>query len=718
MNQRQIPPQHKHWKEFTRPATTTDFGKVKEAYAAGDYTTVIELLDSKMFHNIGQRSKGIATTPNAMFQKEYALLVRAMCSQQLRDFDHKKDQKLCNILALWLKSLALESLERWELANRDLTTLKSMIINTLSNNLKFNKDSLLSILLPYMAPLVLQYNNNAWIVNLRCVNDKLRFIMNMLTVKQKSLSNGGDGQLSSSMINPPRLIDDDGKSSCDLAKKFHYRLLLRRPLHPNIHLDMWYTMDLMFVSEMGLFKREDMYGAEGYALACKILEIGEVNIDNNKYSVEVRPMSSESCEWSGLTATDWAGVQKSGKVLNQPEKYLYVYPIMEMADKSITINLSNGGQDNHNNYSNFNNFNNLNDFNSNNANSNNTNGNNTNGNNANTNIPVAFGPIFISDCKSHPSTCAHHQADNSDLNVDFNDLENNNDDDDCDYDDDSFNYSSSLSSSLSSLSSTSSSPSFEEKEPVEIKKKIPWSNDEYLIENYRIFDLPNGKNLLIKELWDVGIPGKVWDSAFVMVQLFREKLANNKRLFDNKKILDLSSGNGFVGTHLAALITDLKVSNDYKKNDVADNVMTDLKHALPLIKKNISLNRYLLGLTDKISINVEYLKWGDLNKAKKLGTLDYVLASDVVYEPELFDSLIQTLNTLCTPNLTKIYLGYKRRGLTKNEEKDFFNQLQKNFNMKLLTKVGDNIDGEVCDGGSVGGQINDVGIVNLYELWK
>ncbi|CAJ0831206.1 18078_t:CDS:2 [Entrophospora sp. SA101] len=597
---RQIPPQHKHWKEFTRPATTTDFGKVKEAYAAGDYTTVIELLDSKMFHNIGQRSKGIATTPNAMFQKEYALLVRAMCSQQLRDFDHKKDQKLCNILALWLKSLALESLERWELANRDLTTLKSMIINTLSNNLKFNKDSLLSILLPYMAPLVLQYNNNAWIVNLRCVNDKLRFIMNMLTVKQKSLSNGGDGQLSSSMINPPRLIDDDGKSSCDLAKKFHYRLLLRRPLHPNIHLDMWYTMDLMFVSEMGLFKREDMYGAEGYALACKILEIGEVNIDNNKYSVEVRPMSSESCEWSGLTATDWAGVQKSGK-----EKYLYVYPIMEMADKSITINLSNGGQDNHNNYSNFNNFNNLNDFNSNNANSNNTNGNNTNGNNANTN-----------------------------------------------------------------------------------------------------------------KLWDVGIPGKVWDSAFVMVQLFREKLANNKRLFDNKKILDLSSGNGFVGTHLAALITDLKVSNDYKKNDVADNVMTDLKHALPLIKKNISLNRYLLGLTDKISINVEYLKWGDLNKAKKLGTLDYVLASDVVYEPELFDSLIQTLNTLCTPNLTKIYLGYKRRGLTKNEEKDFFNQLQKNFNMKLLTKVGDNIDGEVCDGGSVGGQINDVGIVNLYELWK
>ncbi|CAJ0912049.1 13965_t:CDS:2, partial [Entrophospora sp. SA101] len=161
----------------------------------------------------------------------------------------------------------------------------------------------------------------------------------------------------------------------------------------------------------------------------------------------------------------------------------------------------------------------------------------------------------------------------------------------------------------------------------------------------------------------------IWDSAFVMVQLFREKLANNKRLFDNKKILDLSSGNGFVGTHLAALITDLKVSNDYKKNDVADNgidyrhhdyvhhhhkynnrqrefinnynnnsnetkiVMTDLKHALPLIKKNISLNRYLLGLTDKISINVEYLKWGDLNKAKKLGTLDYVLASDVVYEP-------------------------------------------------------------------------------------
>ncbi|CAB4429916.1 unnamed protein product [Rhizophagus irregularis] len=108
------------------------------------------------------------------------------------------------------------------------------------------------------------------------------------------------------------LIDKNSENCNELAKKFHYRLLLRRPLHPNIHVNMWYTLDLMFVSEMGLFKREDLVGIQGYSLGCKLLEInGEER--SEKYEVQVRPMSAESREWSDCTETDWAGVQNGGK---------------------------------------------------------------------------------------------------------------------------------------------------------------------------------------------------------------------------------------------------------------------------------------------------------------------------------------------------------------------------------------------------------------------
>jgi len=233
--------------------------------------------------------------------------------------------------------------------------------------------------------------------------------------------------------------------------------------------------------------------------------------------------------------------------------------------------------------------------------------------------------------------------------------------------------------------------------------KSPWSIDDCLVDNYRGFELPRGKYLIIKELWDAGIPGKVWDSAFIMVQMIEDKIRRHRNLFSGKRILDLSTGTGFVGLYLASLLstTQSDEAGD-KMNNLKTNItLTDLDYALKLVRGNLALNKHILDFNSKVTVDVDSLQWGDLMKAEKFGVLDYVFASDVVYEPELFDPLVQTLISMCTPGHTKIYLGYKKRGLTKDEETRFFDKLQTHFQKSVVQGLGN---------------LAEEGKVNVYEL--
>ncbi|CAG8613360.1 3422_t:CDS:2, partial [Gigaspora rosea] len=613
------------WRKFS------GLEQIQKAYASGDYTTAIKFLDSLL--NAGQNVNGEPGVSH-----EHIFLARAMCYQQLRDFryvlaDTKEvirtitsqnnsfqsngslnghninyqsiDQYICYLLALWLRSLAYESLEKWELAKTDLELLKALILGKTIKGIVSGSNGVFSSLIPNMDPLIVLSKSSSPTINMHCVVERLRR-MSDLVAKENSCRN--------SVTQAFRLIDDDSSAYSDLAKKFHYRLLLRRPLHPNIHLNMWYTMDLMFVSEMGLFKREDMYGVEGYSLEIKILEIGNGDALAD-FEIQVRPMSPEACEWSGLTSTDWAGVQSNGKGGLE----FRIVPA-NSNNRSDTNNIT-CHVDEH------------------------------------LLVPLAIGPINLVDCHRHSDSCAnHHTASGiAYIPADSQTVVSTNDP--------KFQISSSLLSSSHSWSPSSECPSQ--------SSKCLWSTDEYIIHSYRAFFLPNGKHLIIKELWDVGIPGKVWDSAFVMVKMIREKILKDRKLLDGKKILDLSTGTGFVGLYLAAFMTSLK-KRGIKNGVKTQVILTDLEHALNLIRDNYSLNEHILKVANNLSIEIKSLKWGDSSKAGQLGVIDYVLASDVVYEPDLFDYLIQTLVTVCTPGHTKIFLGYKRRGLTKEEERSFF----------------------------------------------
>lgn len=50
------------------------------------------------------------------------------------------------------------------------------------------------------------------------------------------------------------------------------------------------------------------------------------------------------------------------------------------------------------------------------------------------------------------------------------------------------------------------------------------------------------KYLLVKEGWNDGTPGKMWDSALVLSEMLAKKIAGNVECLDNRHVIDLSAG--------------------------------------------------------------------------------------------------------------------------------------------------------------------------------
>ncbi|CAG8525442.1 3646_t:CDS:2 [Paraglomus brasilianum] len=605
----------------------------------------------------------------------HVLLVRALCYQQEHKWTRVEslsteiirplcfeaqcrqktttDASFCLILGLWLRSLAYEEQRKWGLALKDLEHIKTLIQN--NDVIPFYYDGLLSPFLRHMAPLISRLRVDTINFNLHCVTDRLRRVSDM--VAKEDYTN-----LSQAF----ELVVEDNKSYHELAKTFHYRLCLKRPIHPYIHLNMWYTMDLMLVSEIGLYKKGDMDKVEGYSLDCEVLNIRSGN-DNNDFCVEVRPLSEEACEWSELTNIQWPGIHggKGGLEFRVVSKklttnddfynrqcnnwrYLHIYPVAEM------VRNDGHGKDS------FESINRIEHCKI---------------------VPLLVGPIEIGHCYQHHSSCAHHQEPLDDLG------------DEANFTDDSLSNSSPDSHSPNSSSPSSPSPDSPQFDSptsssgsTSASSQRSWITDTYLINNYRAFSLPHKKTFLIQEVWDGRVSGKVWDSAFIVLQFMKDSFMKDRSFLFGKRILDLSTGTGLIGLYLAAFCSVMAQHETTAKVPKTNFVLTDLQHALKLINKNRLLNKYLINEA-KVSTEVVMLEWGRVNKAKKLGTFDIVLASDVVYEPELFDVLIGTLCAVCTSNHTKIYLGYKRRALSVEEEGRFFKKLARKFKVSLVDGI-------------------------------
>lgn len=191
-------------------------------------------------------------------------------------------------------------------------------------------------------------------------------------------------------------------------------------------------------------------------------------------------------------------------------------------------------------------------------------------------------------------------------------------------------------------------------------------------QQYRALSICREQYFLIKEQWEDGMPGKIWDSALVVVNI----LLSNPRVLSGKRILDLSAGTGYIGLSIAQLFQTL---SEETRPWV---ILSDVQEALELIKTNQRLNH----IQDSPRLMIEPLYWGNVQSAQRLlrgQELDIIIASDIIYRKSDFTSILSAFRQLCSAK-TIIYLGYKTRGLKPSEEKEFFDRCNIFFHVKLL----------------------------------
>ncbi|KAG0348687.1 hypothetical protein BG004_004509 [Podila humilis] len=165
---------------------------------------------------------------------------------------------------------------------------------------------------------------------------------------------------------------------------------------------------------------------------------------------------------------------------------------------------------------------------------------------------------------------------------------------------------------------------------------------------------------------------------------------------DPIRIVELGAGTGYVGIALAKRL-----------RPSASLVLTDLEEVMPLLEKNVRdafhwrvanyISTTTIASTSSVptarvseqqqacaKLKVEPLAWGNSSHAAKIlsqGRVDYIVASDLVYFPELYPPLLQTLIEISDLE-TRIIFGYKDREQWK--ETPFWEQFGRFFEIEVV----------------------------------
>ncbi|KAL6072101.1 Methyltransferase-like protein 21B [Balamuthia mandrillaris] len=153
--------------------------------------------------------------------------------------------------------------------------------------------------------------------------------------------------------------------------------------------------------------------------------------------------------------------------------------------------------------------------------------------------------------------------------------------------------------------------------------------------------------------------GQVWKAGVAMMNYVQHLGADG--FWKGKKVLDLGSGTGLLGIALSLLGAHVMV--------------TDVASALDQLRLNVRAN------TDpsKHKIVVRELDWYvEVPQDLKRTRWDFVLATDVIYNPIHFEALMATLEQVCNPTNT-LLLGYEKRPHTAR----FFELLYSAFQEKI-----------------------------------
>lgn len=114
--------------------------------------------------------------------------------------------------------------------------------------------------------------------------------------------------------------------------------------------------------------------------------------------------------------------------------------------------------------------------------------------------------------------------------------------------------------------------------------------------------------------------------------------------FRSKRAVELGTGCGVAGMGLYLL-------------GLTDIVLTDIAPVMPALKRNLKINKPVLGKNLKHSI----LYWNNLDQIKALNPpYDFVIATDVVYIEESVGLLVSAMEALLADNGV-VLLGYQLR---------------------------------------------------------
>lgn len=163
-----------------------------------------------------------------------------------------------------------------------------------------------------------------------------------------------------------------------------------------------------------------------------------------------------------------------------------------------------------------------------------------------------------------------------------------------------------------------------------------------------------------------GCGGKVWIAGELL-----SKYVLDKGIYNKKKCIELGSGTGLVG---------LTLGLSKKRDDDLEIYITDIDGLVPLMEKNIELNK-LDG-----TVIAETLSWGDILPSYTDG-VDVILAADCVYLEAAFPLLEKTLLDLTDKDEEVLVLmSYRKR---RKADSKFFSKIKKNFNVLQITDFND-----------------------------
>lgn len=148
-------------------------------------------------------------------------------------------------------------------------------------------------------------------------------------------------------------------------------------------------------------------------------------------------------------------------------------------------------------------------------------------------------------------------------------------------------------------------------------------------------------------------PCRVWNAgAFLLEHLLAESMGV---LHSRRRVVELGSGSGFLGIacDLALRSRRAEAGELWPDHRI---VVTDLSEALPAMSQNLLLN----GCSDGGPVEAAELEWGVSDLSAFEAPVDAVLMADIVYMPETYGALAETIAGLCGPD-TLVLHGYCAR---------------------------------------------------------